>query len=660
MNASRRPPADARRRAFSSASGPAANAHRLGPAAFLVHGAWAWLLPALAAIALYARTLGAAFVWDDWDLIARNAALQGPDWARALTQDFWQPTGGGTGMWRPLVTLSYRIDGLWTGWQPWGFHAVNVGLHALSCALLARLALRRGLPAWAACAAGLVYATAPALTEPVAWIAGRTDGFVVLGSLLALLAAARWRTTRTRRELAVLVVGVALALLAKETALVLPLLLAADSLDERCEGDGRAASSAAAARRGWSTMLPALASLGVVAIWWLAHRAFVPPSAHAAEPGAAAGMAALVWAHLEWLSPWAAHSPLLALWQPPATATAVAAWLGLAAVLGASALAWRARRPVLLLVALVFAPLLPVAAATLVETGTRFAERALALPVAGLALALATLAAGAPGRARWPAKVLLLGWVLWQTVVTVPLVDVWRDDEARIRRVVHVRPTDPDALLGLADLLSSLGRPDEAANLIARAEVLSPGGHDALLARASAEFRAGRLPQALIAAEQALARDRGSLAAGVIRVRTLARLARTAEAVADGEALCANFPAEPAATGALGAARFASGDAAGAKPLLADASAHLLDDSGLAWDLGRAAIATGDIATARAAFERAVRAAPEFYEAWLGVADTRARLGDGPGAQAALVRAQALPGAADGRAAALRARIGSP
>ena len=316
--------------------------------------------------------------------------------------------------------------------------------------------------------------------------------------------------------------------------------------------------------------------------------------------------------------------------------------------------------PVLLLVALVFAPLLPVAAATLVEAGTRFAERALALPVAGLALALATLAAGAPGRARWPAKVLLLGWVLWQTVVTVPLVDVWRDDEARIRRVVHVRPNDPDALLGLADLLSSLGRPDEAANLIARAEVLSPGGHDALLARASAEFRAGRLPQALIAAEQALARDRGSLAAGVIRVRTLARLARTAEAVADGEALCASFPAEPAATGALGAARFASGDAAGAKPLLADASAHLLDDSGLAWDLGRAAIATGDIVTARAAFERAVRAAPEFYEAWLGVADTRARLGDGPGAQAALVRAQALPGAADGRAAALRARIGSP
>src|SRR5439155_7140448 len=99
------------------------------------------------------------------------------------------------------------------------------------------------------------------------------------------------------------------------------------------------------------------------------------------------------------------------------------------------------------------------------------------------------------------------------------------------------------------------------------------------------------------------------------------------------------------------------GDAAGALAPLRTASARLLDDAGLAWDLGRAAIATGDVGLARTAFERAVVAAPAFYDAWLGVADTRARLGDGIGADQALAQAAALPGASDGRVEALRAHI---
>ena len=657
MNTSRRPPAEDRRRASSrpdARSGRSAGARGLPrvPVPVLL------LLPALAVFALYLRTLGHAFVWDDLDLIVRNAALRGPDWSRLLLQDYWQPTGGGTGMWRPLVTLSFRLDGLWTGWQPWGFHLVNVVLHAASSVLLMRLALERGLPRAPALLAGLAFASAPALCEPVAWIAGRTDLLVVFGSLVALLAAARWRARASAAALGATLAGVLVALLAKESALVLPLLLAADAADARARASDAPAPPERARR--W---LPALAALACVLPWALAHRALVGASARPADAGAAAGMAALVWAHLAWLAPWAAHSPLLDLWRPPAAPVAIAAWLALAAVGVLAVVAARRRRPLLLVVALVLAPLLPVAAASLLESGVRFAERSLALPAAGLSLALAMLAASAPVRVRALAMTAVAAWVLLQGVVTVPLVGVWRDDEARIRRIAEVRPDDPDALLGMADLLSSLGRADEAASWIARAQALarSAGGAEAaaqvLVARASVEFRAGRLESALAAAEEALARDPGSLAAAVIRVRALARLARTADAVAAGEALAAAQPDEPAASGALGAARLAAGDAAGALPLLRDASAHLIEDAGLAWDLGRAAIATGDIALARTAFERAVAASPEFYEAWLGVADTRSRLGDTAGAAAALARAERLPGAADGRAAALRARI---
>lgn len=276
------------------------------------------LLPALAVLVLYARTLAHAFVWDDLDLIVRHRALHGADWWRLLGQDFWQSTGGGTGMWRPLVTLSYRVDGSWTGWQPWGFHLVNVLVHMASAVWLTRLALRRGLPAWAAAGAGLVFATAPAMCEPVAWIAGRTDGFVVLATLGALLAAGRWRARGSHRDLAWVMACVLLALLAKESALVLPVLLAADAADANASDANAmpalAAASAAPAGgaaepgnargragspvRAGLPALPALLALLVVLAWGVVHRALVAGPAHAPDPGAAAGMAALVWAHL--------------------------------------------------------------------------------------------------------------------------------------------------------------------------------------------------------------------------------------------------------------------------------------------------------------------------------------------------------------------------
>ena len=609
------------------------------------NAAWVWALPALAAAALYARTLGYTFVWDDLDLIVRHAALRGPAWPQTLVQDFWIATGGGTGMWRPLVTLSYRVDGVLSGWQPWAFHLGNVLAHAVASALLARLALARGAPRGVSLAAGLVYASAPAMSEAVAWIAGRTDAFAALFTLAALLLARLHRERGSRVLGAGSLACTALALLSKESALVLPLLLAADAIDGADTRAGRAA---------WRAAWP---SLVVVAVWAVAHRAVVAGSTRPADPGAAAGVAALVWAHLAWLAPWAPHSPLLDLWQPPGVALAMFAWAGLMAV--AALAAWLARRRVALLLplALLFLPLLPVAGASLLEAGVRFAERALALPIAGLALGFAALAARVPGPRRALAAAAIAGWAAIQAACALAPIAAWADEESRIRRVTEVRPRDVDAMLGLADLLSTEGRDREALTWIARAEQVAPGSAGPAIARASLAYRSGRMDEALVFSERACALEPASLAGGVIRVRALARLARTSEAVAAGDSLVAAHPGEPATQGALGAARLAAGDAAGAVTPLREASRRLLEDAGLAWDLGRAAIATGDVPLAREAFERAVTSAPESYDAWLGVADTRSRLGDAPGAEEALRRAEALPGASDGRAASLRARI---
>jgi tetratricopeptide (TPR) repeat protein len=609
-------------------------------------GAWVWVLPAVAALALYARTLGYAFVWDDLDLVVRHAALHGPAWAQTLLQDFWVSTGGGTGMWRPLVTLSYRVDGVLSGWRPWMFHLGNVLAFAVATALLARLALARGATRTIAIVAALVYATAPAISESVAWIAGRTDAYAALFTLAALVLARAHREHGGRAFAAGSLACTALALLAKETALVLPLLIAADAID----GAGEGARGRAAWRSAWP---PAV----VVVVWAVLHRLVVAGSTRPPDPGAAAGMAALVWAHLIWLAPWAPHSPLLDLWQPPHVALVALAWAGLVVVAVRAAGLARRRVALLLPLALLFLPLMPVAGASLLESGVRFAERALALPVAGLALGLASLAALVPAPRRALAAGAIAVWALVQTAFALAPIAAWADEESRIRRVAEVRPRDLDALLGLADLLSTEGREREALGWIARAEAVDPRSAGPPIARASLAFRSGRIDEALAYAERAGALEPASLAAGVIRVRSLARLGRAADAVAAGDSLVAFHRGDPAAMGALGAARLASGDAAGAVPPLREASQRLLDDAGLAWDLGRAAIAVRDIPLAREAFERAVTAAPEAYDAWLGVADTRSRMGDVAGAEAALRRAESLPGAGDGRADTLRARI---
>jgi len=641
--------------ATTRSGGPGANmAAKMGPVRARAP-AWMWALPALAAIALYARTLGFAFVWDDLDLIVRHTALQGPGWARTLVQDFWISTGGGTGMWRPLVTLSYRVDGVLSGWQPWAFHLVNALAHAAAAVLLARLAFARTAARGAmgaAIAAGLVYASAPAMSEPVAWIAGRTDVFAALFTLAAILLARAHRARGSRATAAGSLACTGLALLAKESALVLPLLIAADAIDESAAGAGM--TSRARARSALATAWP---SLAVVAVWALLHRVVVAGSAHPPAAGAAAGIAALVWAPLAWLLPWAPHSPLLDLWHAPPAPVAALAWIGLIAVCGLGAWLARRRVPLLLPLALIFLPLVPVSAASLLESGVRFAERALALPVAGMALALGALAALAPVPRRRFATASLAGWAALQAAFALAPIGAWANEEARIRRIAQVRPRDLDALLGLADLLSTEGREREALSWIERAEAVAPGDPGPAIARASVAFRAGRDMEALGYASRAAILAPENLAAGVIRVRALSRLGNAAAATAAADSVVAMHPDEPAALGAQGVARLAAGDPAGALAPLREASRRLLDDVGLAWDLGRAAIAVGDVPLAREAFERAVVAAPDAYDAWLGVADTRARLGDAAGAYAALRRAASLPGASDGRAAALRARI---
>jgi tetratricopeptide (TPR) repeat protein len=201
-----------------------------------------WVLPALvAAFLIYTNTLGGEFVYDDQRQIVRNTLIQdGSQFWRALFSDVWAFKGGDQAVsnyWRPSFVVwmiaNYRSFGLAT----WGWHLTNILLHsgvvALAFALLRRLNVSRPVAA----AIALIFAVHPVHTESVAWISGAPDlilAAALLGSCWFVLLL-REKKTPLRWLGAVGLYAVALG--AKEVAILFPVVVVALLHGERRQGE---------------------------------------------------------------------------------------------------------------------------------------------------------------------------------------------------------------------------------------------------------------------------------------------------------------------------------------------------------------------------------------------------------------------------------------
>lgn len=111
-------------------------------------------------------------------------------WINIFYDDFWGTLlthSGSHKSYRPLCTLSFRLNHFVGGLEPWGYHFVNVAFHGAVTGLftsLARLLLGGGL--WSLLA-GLLFASHPIHTEAVAGVVGRADEGAALFFLLSLL-----------------------------------------------------------------------------------------------------------------------------------------------------------------------------------------------------------------------------------------------------------------------------------------------------------------------------------------------------------------------------------------------------------------------------------------------------------------------------------------
>jgi tetratricopeptide (TPR) repeat protein len=205
----------------------------------------AWWV-ALTTFVVFLPSLWAGLIWDDRLLVEHNEQIRSlanlPDVFRS---HFWVVAGDAgedpLGLqqqsirryYRPLVTVSYMLNWAVAGSAAWLYHLTNVLLHACTAALVTRVSTRWCDSRTGGLVAGLLFALHPTRTEAVVWVAGRTDvlmALLMLGATEVAFASGR-RGGRAKLLYGAAAVALgALATLAKEPAIALPLLLLVEPL----------------------------------------------------------------------------------------------------------------------------------------------------------------------------------------------------------------------------------------------------------------------------------------------------------------------------------------------------------------------------------------------------------------------------------------------
>ncbi len=176
-----------------------------------------------AAVLPYLPTLTYGFVYDDDVQVAGMPGLK--PW-HMLPGYFVSPIPGFTARYyRPLFFLWLQMNRYTWGPQAWGWHLGGVLLHAAASLLLLGV-LRRYFTdiKWAALGA-LLFAAHPAHVESVAWISGSTDSLMSVGLLGSLYLWMKSREDASLWKLSASVICAGLAILAKETAVLLPAII---------------------------------------------------------------------------------------------------------------------------------------------------------------------------------------------------------------------------------------------------------------------------------------------------------------------------------------------------------------------------------------------------------------------------------------------------
>lgn len=481
----------------------------------------AWLVPgllALLALLAYSNSFPGAFILDDLHIVQNSRLVADLDLQAIFRSDYWFGIEN-SGLYRPLTILSLALNRVILGEAVWGFHLVNVLLHAAIVALIYHTLARWDLSRGVAFMAAALFAVHPIHADVVNIAVGRSELLVVL----FLLAAFCWARSEGLAAGGLVCLCFFAALLSKEHAITFLVLLPLwQSFRDGIRNT---------LRQQWRLYLGLL----VVTIGWLVlyrHAPFqtLPRSIYSHEGAPLAflpgddriltGML-LQWLYLaKLLAPFGLQAvystaDLPAFIDSPFSAAGLSVLAGSALAAVLVALGWRKRHPLALFAALYLVSFAPTSN-VFFAVGVSFAERLAYFPslwfCAGIAALLGWLQSAGAKSLAWG---LFVGYLLLLTAI-----GLWRNpDFASETRLWNAEVVNnPEDFLGwqnLAESLANSRRYAEAESAYRQMLALAPDYPGGLRARSAFLRGQGRYTEALETGSRALdiARSRGDLPA---------------------------------------------------------------------------------------------------------------------------------------------------
>ena len=430
---------------------------------------------------VYANSLLNGFAYDDYPYILENQAV-----TNLSLRGLFHPTNPDPSMrfFRPVTFASYDLNWAIGRGHAFGYHLLNLVLHACVVLLLYKLLKRllEGLGegttiAWIT---ALLFAVHPIHTEAVSYIVGRSE---LLAAMFLLMA---WVLHLRDKPIASAIVFL-LALLSKESAIAfVPLALVGDHVRGKVKPVSRYVGIAG------------MAGLYVALLWAMQGGRLreglvlflINPLAWLPAKLRLLNALRIAWKYVGLqLAPVSlscdysyAAIPLYATWQhtlPAAIAAAVLVALWIRSVRQPS-------KEWFLAGAIYFAGF-AATANILLSAGTVMGERLAYFPSAGLCLALALL--WFQLNRKWPQA----GWVTVAVVVTLLSVRTiarnqdWHDNSTLFSSALKVVPQDAKMLDAVGGEYIKRGRPDIAQPLLERAIMIYPNYPEELRAQGVSE-----------------------------------------------------------------------------------------------------------------------------------------------------------------------------
>lgn len=174
----------------------------------------------------YSSSINGDFIWDDNNLISYNDDIKTFD---SIASIFTGSIAGSLGKiyksYRPLQIISYMLDYKFWNYNPFGYHLMNSFLQVMA-GLLVYWLCKLLFDDWViSFVAASVFTVLPVHTEAVAYISGRADLLVSLFLLLSFITYIKYQKKHSIGLFIASLSACILALLSRENAVILPLII---------------------------------------------------------------------------------------------------------------------------------------------------------------------------------------------------------------------------------------------------------------------------------------------------------------------------------------------------------------------------------------------------------------------------------------------------